>query len=165
MPGAEIRVIQKIRPCLWFDHEAEEAAHFYISLFPGSRILEMSHYGETGPGKPGSVLTVSFELAGTQMLGLNGGPHFKFTEAISLVVDCADQAEVDRLWDALGAGGGYSRCGWLKDRYGLSWQIVPAQLPALLSGPNAEGRKRAMEALMQMSKLDIAVLEKAYAGN
>ncbi|WP_036263793.1 VOC family protein [Methylocapsa aurea] len=156
---------QKIRPCLWFDHEAEEAANFYISLFPGSRILEMSHYGDAGPGKPGSVLAVSFELAGAQFIGLNGGPHFKFSEAISLSVDCQSQAELDALWDALGAGGAHSHCGWLKDRYGLSWQLVPSRLPKLLSGPDAAGAKRAMEAMLKMSKLDIAKLEAAYEGH
>ena len=157
-------VLQKIRTCLWFDHQAEEAANFYISLFPGSRILAVTHYGEAGPGKPGSVLMVSFELAGTQLLALNGGPYFKFSEAISLSVDCANQGEVDTLWEKLGAGGEYSRCGRLKDRYGLSWQIVPARLPELLSGPDPAGATRAMEALLKMSKLDIARLETAYDG-
>lgn len=157
-------VSKKIRTCLWFDHEAEEAANFYISLFPDSRILAIAHYGEAGPGKPGSVLTVSFELVGAQLIALNGGPHFKFTEAISLSVDCRDQAEVDALWEALGAGGQYSRCGWLKDRYGLSWQIVPSGLPELIGGPDKAGAKRAMEAMLGMSKLDVAKLEAAYQG-
>lgn len=155
---------QKVRACLWFDHEAEEAADFYVSLIPNSRILDIARYGEAGPGKPGSVLTVSFELGGVQYLGLNGGPIFKFTEAISLSVDCADQEEVDRLWVRLGEGGAYSRCGWLKDRYGLSWQIVPAALPKLIGGPDKAGAKRAMEAMLQMSKLDVAALEAAYRG-
>jgi len=155
---------QKIRTCLWFDHEAEEAANFYISLFPASRILDTARYGEAGPGKPGSVLMVSFELAGVQLLALNGGPHFKFSEAISLSIDCADQGEVDMLWEKLGAGGQYSRCGWLKDRYGLSWQIVPSRLSQLLGGADAAGAKRAMEAMFKMSKLDIAALEAAYGG-
>lgn len=156
---------QKVRPCLWFDAQAEEAANFYVSLIPDSRILDIARYGEVGPGKPGSVLTVSFDLGGAQYLALNGGPIFKFTEAISLSVDCADQAEVDRLWEGLGEGGQYSRCGWLKDRYGLSWQIVPSQLSALLNGPDKAGAKRAMEAMLQMSKLDVATLERAYAGS
>lgn len=156
---------QKVRACLWFDHEAEEAASFYVSLIPKSRILDIARYGEVGPGKPGSVMTVSFELGGVQYLALNGGPIFKFTEAISLSVDCADQAEVDRLWEKLGDGGQYSRCGWLKDRYGLSWQIVPSRLPVLLNGPDKAGAKRAMEAMLQMSKLDVATLELAYAGS
>ncbi|WP_026607397.1 VOC family protein [Methylocapsa acidiphila] len=155
---------QKVRACLWFDREAEEAANFYVSLFASSRILDIARYSEAGPGEPGSVLTVVFELAGVQYLALNGGPYFKFTEAISLSVDCADQAEVDELWDKLGAGGQYSRCGWLKDRYGLSWQIVPARLPELIGGPDKAGAKRAMEAMLQMSKLDVAALERAYAG-
>jgi predicted 3-demethylubiquinone-9 3-methyltransferase (glyoxalase superfamily) len=156
---------QKIRACLWFDHEGEEAANFYVSLFPGSRILDIAHYGEAGPGKPGSVLMVSFELAGAQLLALNGGPHFKFTEAISLSVDCADQEEVDFLWEKLGAGGEYSRCGWLKDRYGLSWQLVPSRLPQLLSGgADPAAAKRAMEAMFKMSKLDNAALEAAFEG-
>lgn len=161
---APMTATQKVRPCLWFDHEAEEAANFYISLIPNSRILDIAHYGEAGPGKPGSVLMVSFELAGVQYLALNGGPVFKFTEAISLSVDCASQAEIDSLWEKLGEGGEYSRCGWLKDRYGLSWQIVPSRLPELLNGADKAGAKRAMEAMLQMSKLDIAMLEMAYAG-
>ena len=155
---------QKVRACLWFDHEAEEAAALYVSLIPNSRILEISRYGEAGPGKPGSVLTVSFDLGGVQYVALNGGPIFKFTEAISLSVDCADQEEVDRLWEKLGAGGVYSHCGWLKDRYGLSWQIIPTSLPQLVGGPDKAGAKRAMEAMLQMGKLDIAVLEAAYRG-
>jgi predicted 3-demethylubiquinone-9 3-methyltransferase (glyoxalase superfamily) len=157
-------VTQKIRTCLWFDQEAEEAARFYITLFPGSRILDIAYYGEAGPGKPGTVLIVSFELAGTQLLALNGGPHFKFTPAISLSVDCAKQAEVDDLWEKLGEGGEFGRCGWLKDRYGLSWQIVPSRLPELLNGDDKAGAKRAMEAMLQMSKLDIARIEAACAG-
>ncbi|VFU09867.1 conserved protein of unknown function [Methylocella tundrae] len=156
--------VQKIRTFLWFDHEAEEAVNFYISLFPGSRILQVSRYGEAGPGKPGSVLTMSFELAGVQFLALNGGPHFKFSEAISLSVDCQSEAEVDELWEKLGAGGEYGRCGWLKDRYGLSWQLVPSRLPEFIGGADAAGAKRAMEAMLKMSKLDIRALEAAYDG-
>jgi predicted 3-demethylubiquinone-9 3-methyltransferase (glyoxalase superfamily) len=155
---------QKVRACLWFDHEAEEAAEFYVSLIPSSRILGVARYSEAGPGKPGSVLTVCFELGGVQYLALNGGPVFKFTEAISLAVDCADQAEVDRLWTELGAGGTHSRCGWLKDRYGLSWQIVPSRLPELVNGPDKAGATRAMQAMLQMGKIDIAALEAAYYG-
>ena len=155
---------QKVRPCLWFDTEAEEAVNLYISLIASSRILEVARYGEAGPGKPGSVLMVGFELGGAQYLALNGGPLFKFSEAISLSVDCADQKEVDRLWERLGEGGSYSRCGWLKDRYGLSWQIVPAKLPKLISGPDKAGAKRAMDAMLRMTKLDIAALETAYRG-
>jgi predicted 3-demethylubiquinone-9 3-methyltransferase (glyoxalase superfamily) len=154
--------VQKVRPFLWFDHEAEEAANFYVSLIPNSRILDVARYGEAGPGKPGSAMMVRFELAGVQYLALNGGPAFKFSEAISLFVDCVDQAEVDLLWDKLGAGGSYSRCGWLKDRYGLSWQIVPARLSELLDGADRPGAKRAMQAMLTMTKLDIALLEAAY---
>lgn len=149
--------VQKVRPCLWFDSEAEEAAGFYVSLIPNSRILDIARKGEAG-----SALMVTLELAGVQYLALNGGPIFKFTEAISLSVDCADQAEVDRLWERLGEGGQHGRCGWLKDKYGLSWQIVPSRLPELLNGSNKAGAKRAMEAMLQMSKLDIAALEAAY---
>jgi predicted 3-demethylubiquinone-9 3-methyltransferase (glyoxalase superfamily) len=148
---------QKIRTCLWFDHEAEEAANFYVSLFPNSRILHTA-------GKPGSVVMVSFELAGVQVLALNGGPYFKFSEAISLSVDCQTSAELDALWDTLGAGGEYGRCGWLKDRYGLSWQLVPSRLPEFIGGPDAAGAKKAMEAMLKMGKLDIAALEAAYHG-
>lgn len=153
---------QKIRTCLWFDHEAEEAANFYVSLFPNSRIVDIAYYNEAGPGKPGSVLMVTFQLAGVEYLALNGGPIFKFTEAISISVDCADQAEVDRLWEKLGEGGSYSRCGWLKDRYGLSWQIAPSRVVELINGPDKAGAKRAMEAMMTMAKLDIATVEAAY---
>jgi predicted 3-demethylubiquinone-9 3-methyltransferase (glyoxalase superfamily) len=160
-----VATTQKVRPCLWFGAEAEEAANFYVSHIPNSRILDMACYGERGPGNPGSVMTVSFELGGVQYLALNGGPIFKFTEAISLSVDCADQEEVDRLWERLGEGGQYGRCGWLKDRYGLSWQIVPSRLPALLNGSDNAGAKRAMEAMLKMSKLDVARLEAAYAGS
>ncbi|KAF2989986.1 VOC family protein [Methylocystis sp. MJC1] len=153
---------QKVRTCLWFDHEAEEAANFYVSLFPDSRVIDVARYNEAGPGKPGSVLMVTFQLAGVEYLALNGGPIFKFTEAISLSADCADQAEVDRLWEKLGEGGSYSRCGWLKDRYGLSWQIAPSRVVELINGPDKAGAKRAMEAMMTMAKLDIAAVEAAY---
>jgi predicted 3-demethylubiquinone-9 3-methyltransferase (glyoxalase superfamily) len=155
----------KIRPCLWFDREAEEAANFYVSLFPDSRVTQLSRYGEAGPGEPGSVLTVAFELLGLSFLALNGGPVFKFSEAISLSVDCADQTEVDEYWERLGAGGQYSHCGWLKDRYGLSWQIVPRRLPELLGGQDRISAERAMRAMLTMSKLDIAALEAAYSGD
>jgi predicted 3-demethylubiquinone-9 3-methyltransferase (glyoxalase superfamily) len=155
---------QKVRTCLLFDAEAEEAANFYVSLIPNSRILDIAYYGEGGPGKPGSVLMVSFELAGAQYLALNG-PVFKFTEAISLSVDCADQQEVDRLWEKLGEGGSYGRCGWLKDRYGLSWQIAPSRLVELLNGADRSGARRAMEAMLQMTRIDIAAMEAAYRGS
>jgi predicted 3-demethylubiquinone-9 3-methyltransferase (glyoxalase superfamily) len=156
----------KITPCLWFDGVAEEAAGFYVSLLPGSRIDKVMRSPADNPSTPaGGVLTVEFTLAGQPFLGLNGGPQFPFTEAVSFSVDCEDQAEVDRLWDALTADGGKPvQCGWLKDRFGLSWQIVPRALPKLLSGPDKEGAKRAMEAMMEMVKLDVAELERAYRG-
>ncbi|MFO0956687.1 MAG: VOC family protein [Isosphaeraceae bacterium] len=149
---------QKIRPCLWFDGQAEEAARFYVSIFPNSAITG------TTPGPNGRPMVVEFRLAGSQFLALNGGPHFQFNEAISLSVDCQGQGEVDELWEKLVEGGSPSRCGWLKDRYGLSWQIVPASLSRLLAEPDAERVGRVMEALMQMSKLDIGALEAAAAG-
>lgn len=161
-----MQLTQKIRPCLWFNTEAEEAANFYVSLFPDSRVLEVSRYGEGGPMPAGTALMVVFELAGQQFQALNGGPEFQFTEAISLSVDCATQDEVDHLWGSLTADGGEeSQCGWLKDRFGLSWQIVPARLGELMSGPDAEASQRTMQAMLQMRKLDIAALERAYAGS
>ncbi|MEI7033039.1 VOC family protein [Streptomyces pratensis] len=154
--------MQKITPCLWYDGTAEEAAEHYIAVFGGdSRILDVSRYGEAGPGEPGSVLTVGFRLAGQEYIALNGGPQFSFTEAISLSVDCADQAEVDRLWAALSEGGEESRCGWLKDRYGVSWQIVPRELPQLLADPDPAKAKRTMTAMLGMGKLDIQALRDA----
>ncbi|RPK59949.1 3-demethylubiquinone-9 3-methyltransferase [Streptomyces sp. ADI96-02] len=154
--------MQKITTCLWFDGQAEEAARYYIAIFGGdSRVLDVSRNGDAGPGEPGSVLTVRFLLAGQEYLGLNGGPQFPFTEAISLSVDCADQAEVDRLWDALTEGGEESQCGWLKDRFGLSWQIVPSAMPELLSGPDPAKAERAMKAMLGMRKLDIQALRDA----
>ncbi len=158
--------VQKIRPCLWFNTEAEEAANFYVSLFPDSQVLDVSRYGEGGPMPAGTALMVVFELAGQQFQALNGGPAFTFSEAISLSVDCKTQAEVDFLWDSLTANGGEeSMCGWLKDRYGLSWQIVPEQLGELMSGPDAAAAQRTMEAMLQMRKLDISALEQAHAGD
>ncbi len=160
MPAA-----QKITPFLWFDHQAEEAANFYVSLFPDSKILSVARYGEAGPGPAGSVMTVSFQLAGQRFTALNGGPQFAFTEAISLVANCESQEEVDALWSRLTADGGQeSMCGWLKDRYGLSWQIVPTALPRLLQDPDPAKAKRVMEAMLQMRKIDIAALERAARG-
>jgi predicted 3-demethylubiquinone-9 3-methyltransferase (glyoxalase superfamily) len=156
--------MQKITPFLWFDTEAEEAAAFYTSLFEGSRVGAVSRYGEGSPGEPGRVMTVEFELAGQTYVALNGGPEFPFTEAVSLQVSCEDQAEVDRLWDALTEGGAESQCGWLKDRYGLSWQIVPTRLHELLGDPDPGRSQRAMQAMLGMKKLDVAALE-AAAGN
>lgn len=155
-----------ISPCLWFDGNAEEAARLYTSLFPNSRIDKVNRSpADTPSGPEGSVLTVDFTLAGQRFIGLNGGPDFKFNEAVSFSIDCEDQAEIDRYWDALIAGGGEpSVCGWLKDRFGLSWQVVPRRLPEYLSGPDQEGTKRAMEALLKMTKLDVAKLREAYEG-
>ncbi len=151
----------KIHPFLWFDDQAEEAMNFYVSIFPNSKVLSVLRYGEAGPRPTGSVMTAAFELDGQPLTALNGGPHFKFTEAVSFVVDCADQAEIDAYWEKLGAGGEPGQCGWLKDRFGLSWQIVPTELPALLGGPDPEKARRASEAMMQMTKLDIARLRQA----
>ena len=158
--------MSKISPCLWFDGEAEEAAKFYVSLLPDSRIENIQKNTVDGPaGKAGSVLVVEFTLAGQRFMALNGGTAFEYTHAISFKIDCADQAEVDRLWDALSANGGsVEQCGWLKDRYGVSWQIVPAVLMKYLGGPDAAGAQRAMQAMMQMVKLDIAGLRQAYEG-
>jgi len=156
---------QKIFTCLWFDTQAEEAASLYVSLFPNSRITNVSRYGKGAPMPEGTVLTVSFELDGTKFMALNGGPHFKFTEASSMFVECESQAEIDRLWSALLAGGGREQqCGWLKDRYGLSWQIVPSALVSLMQGPDAEASRRVMAAMLRMVKLDIPQLEAAYEG-
>jgi predicted 3-demethylubiquinone-9 3-methyltransferase (glyoxalase superfamily) len=157
--------MQKITPFLWFDNQAEEAARFYVSLFKNSRIGEVSRYGEAGPGPKGQVMVIAFELDGVKFTALNGGPVFKLTEAFSLQVDCQDQAEIDRLWERLTADGGEpSRCGWLKDRFGLSWQIVPANLGQLIGGDDPAKASRAMQAMMQMGKLDIAALEAARQG-
>jgi predicted 3-demethylubiquinone-9 3-methyltransferase (glyoxalase superfamily) len=157
--------MSKIAPCLWFDGEAEEAAQFYVSLLPHSRIERVQRNVSDGPaGKADTVLIVEFTLAGQRFLALNGGTRFDYTHAISFQVDCADQAEIDRLWDALAAGGSVERCGWLKDRYGVSWQIVPQALPQLLGDPDPEKARRVMQALLQMVKLEIAGLVRAYDG-
>jgi predicted 3-demethylubiquinone-9 3-methyltransferase (glyoxalase superfamily) len=160
--------MQKITPFLWFDDKAEEAVNFYISLFKNSRVLNIARYGEEAAkmsGRPvGSVMTITFELDGQTFTALNGGPIFKFTEAVSFVVNCETQAEVDTLWEKLSQGGEKGRCGWLKDRYGLSWQIVPAVLAQLMQSGDPAKSKRVMSALLQMDKLDIARLEKAAAG-
>ena len=162
--------IQRITPCLWFDDQAEEAAAFYTSIFPNSRVVAISRYGEAGReihDRPaGTVMTVAFELDGQRFTALNGGPVFTFNEAISLQVHCETQAEVDHYWEKLSAGGdpGAQQCGWLKDRYGASWQVVPAVLPEMLADPESEGSQRAMEAMLEMKKLDIATLERAFAG-
>jgi len=158
--------MSKISPCLWFDGEAEEAANFYVSLLPGSRIEKVQKNTVDSPaGKAGSALVVEFTLAGQRFMALNGGTRFEYTHAVSFKIDCVDQAEVDRLWDALCANGGKAeRCGWLKDRYGLSWQIVPTALVKYLGGADRAGAQRAMQAMLQMGKLDIAGLKNAYEG-
>jgi predicted 3-demethylubiquinone-9 3-methyltransferase (glyoxalase superfamily) len=158
--------MSKITSCLWFDTQAEEAADFYVSIFPNSKVGKISRYPENLPGdRAGQVLTVEFELDGTPFTGLNGGPHFTFSEAISFQIFVQDQAELDRYWNALLAGGGKeSQCGWLKDRFGLSWQVVPKQMGELMSGPDKAAAGRVAAAMMQMIKLDIAKLEAAAAG-
>ena len=148
----------RITPNLWFDTEGEEAARFYASVFPNSRITNVSHYGEAGPRAAGSVLAVQFVLDGQEFTAINGGPNFKFTEAISLSIDCADQDEVDHYWSKLSEGGSEGPCGWLKDRYGLSWQVIPAALPKLLSDPDRDRAQRAMQAMLGMQKIDVAAL-------
>ena len=157
--------MQKITPFLWFDNQAEDAMNFYVSIFKNSKVGTISRYGDAGPGPKGSVMVASFELDGMQFTALNGGPHFKFTEAISLYVNCETQDEVDYFWDKLTAGGGQpSQCGWLKDKYGLSWQIIPSALPRLLSDPDGAKANRVMQAMMQMQKIDVAKLEQAAKG-
>ena len=157
--------MQKIHPFLWFDTQAEEAMHFYCSVFKNSKAGKVVRNGDAGPGPKGSVLVCSFELEGEQFTALNGGPHFKFNNAISLVVDCKSQEEVDALWEKLTAGGGEpGDCGWLKDKYGLSWQITPTVLMELISDPDPVKAKRAMEAMMKMTKIDIAKLQQAVKG-
>ncbi|WP_437622193.1 VOC family protein [Sorangium sp. So ce1151] len=153
---------QKIKTFLWFDNNAEEAVRLYTSLFKNSRIVDELRCGDAGPGPKGAILTVEFEIEGQRFVAMNGGPHFKFNEAISLAVTCETQAEVDELWSKLTAdGGAESQCGWLKDRFGLSWQIVPSALPRLLQHPEPAKAARVMQAMMQMKKIDIARLEEA----
>ena len=155
--------MNRITPCLWFDNNAEEAVNFYCSVFKNSKVLNMSRYPEVGPGKPGSVLTASFEIDGQPLTALNGGPQFTFTEAISLMVMCDTQQEIDDYWAKLTANGGKeSQCGWLKDKYELSWQIVPRILPQLMQDKDPAKRNRVMKALLKMVKLDIARLQRAY---
>ncbi len=154
--------MQKITTFLWFDNQAKEAANFYISIFKNSKILGISHYGDEAPRAKGSVLVVNFQLDGQNFMALNGGPSFKFTEAISLVVNCQTQQEVDEMWEKLSAGGEKSRCGWLKDKYGLSWQVVPTVLSHILEDKDAEKTNRVMKEIMKMDKLDIKRLQQAY---
>lgn len=156
--------MQKITPFLWYDNQAEAAANFYCSIFKNSKITSTARYGEGGPGPKGSVMTVAFELDGQPFTALNGGPHFKFTEAVSFVVNCETQAEVDRYWERLLEGGQPSQCGWLKDQYGLSWQIVPNVLMEMLQDKDSQKSQRVMAAMMKMIKLDIATLREAYEG-
>jgi predicted 3-demethylubiquinone-9 3-methyltransferase (glyoxalase superfamily) len=159
---------QKIKPCLWFDGRAEEAANFYVAIFKNSRITNISHFGDAGQEihgqKAGSVMTAAFELEGQPFVALNGGPQFKFNEAISLQIHCETQEEVDHFWEKLSQGGdpAAQQCGWLKDKYGLSWQVIPTVLFEMLEDPDAEKSNRAMTAMMQMKKLDIAQLQRAY---
>ncbi len=161
------KIQQKITPFLWFDTQAEEAAKFYTSIFENSRITRISRYGKVGRevhGKEaGSVLTVEFEIEGQTFIALNGGPHFKFNEAVSFQVSCDTQDEIDLFWSKLCEGGEESRCGWLKDKYGVSWQIVPSALPAMLTGGDGTKTERVMDALMQMKKFDVATLQRAYS--
>lgn len=156
--------MQKITPFLWFDNHAEEAIHFYMSVFKNSRMVSTVRYGDAGPGPKGSIMTIAFELEGQQFIALNGGPVFKFNEAISLSVDCKTQEEVDELWEKLSAGGQKSQCGWLKDKFGLSWQIVPSALIEMLQDEDAGKSQRVMQAMLQMTKIDIARLRQAYEG-
>jgi predicted 3-demethylubiquinone-9 3-methyltransferase (glyoxalase superfamily) len=153
---------QKITPCLWFDSNAEAAVAHYLSIFPNSRIVSTTRYGEFAPGRKGAVMTIFFEIDGQRFLALNGGPNYKFTPALSLMVNCDDQAEIDALWEKLAEGGEHIQCGWLTDKFGVSWQIVPRALPELLGG-DAQHTDRVMRAVMAMKKLDIAELQQAFA--
>jgi predicted 3-demethylubiquinone-9 3-methyltransferase (glyoxalase superfamily) len=158
--------MQTITPFLWFNNEAEEAVNFYTSVFKNSKVGSISRYGDAGPGPKGSVMTVAFQLDGQNFIALNGGPHFKFTEAISFVVSCDTQQEIDSYWEKLTSDGGHeSQCGWVKDRYGLSWQIVPRVLNELVRDKDPHKGQRVMQAMLQMKKMDIAGLERAHAGS
>ena len=156
--------MQKITPFLWFDKEAEEAMNFYCSVFRNSKKGKVVHYGEVGPGNMGNVLTASFELEGLEFTALNAGPQFKFTEAVSMYVNCETQEEVDHYWEKLAAGGSIQQCGWLKDKFGLSWQIIPSALPRLMSDPDRDKANRVMQAMLQMKKIDVAALDRAAKG-
>jgi len=155
---------QKITPCLWFDMKAEEAVAHYLSIFEDGRVISTSRYGDAGPGPKGAVMTILFEIEGQRFLALNGGPQFSFTPAISLIVDCETQAEVDRLWDRLGEGGKPMQCGWIADRFGVTWQIVPSLIPRIMQSRDADAIARVMRAVMPMTKLDIATLQRAFEG-
>ena len=156
--------MQKITPFLWFDNNAEEAMNFYVSIFKDAKILTVTRYGEAGPGPAGTVMTAEFQLFGQEYVALNGGPRFKFTEAISFVVNCESQEEVDNYWEKLSEGGEKSRCGWLKDKFGLWWQVVPTILAELMSDPDAQKSQRVMQAMLQMDKIEIEPLKRAHAG-
>jgi predicted 3-demethylubiquinone-9 3-methyltransferase (glyoxalase superfamily) len=156
--------MQKITPFLWYDDNAEEAVNFYSGIFKDAKITGMTHYGEAGPGKKGSVMTIAFELFGQEFTAINGGPHFQFTPAVSFVVNCETQEEIDKYWEALSAGGRLDQYGWLQDKYGLSWQVVPVILLEMLQDEDAEKRERVMAAMLKMVKLDIAALKQAYEG-
>ena len=152
---------QKITPFLWYTDQAEQAANFYTSIFKNSKIKTTARYGDAGPGPKGSVMTIAFEIEGQEFIALNGGPHFKFTPAVSFVINCDTQEEVDDFWDQLSAGGKTDRCGWLTDKFGLSWQVVPKALVELIRDPDPAKSKRVMEAMLQMTKIDIPTLKKA----
>ena len=154
--------MQKITPFLWFDNQAEEAANFYVSVFKNSKILSLVRYGDAGPGPKGSVMVAEFELQGQKFVGLNGGPLFKFTEAVSFAINCETQEEVDELWEKLSEGGQKDRCGWLRDKYGISWQIIPTTLGKLLYDKDSKKSKKVMEAMMKMDKIEIKDLKEAY---
>jgi predicted 3-demethylubiquinone-9 3-methyltransferase (glyoxalase superfamily) len=157
--------MKKITPFLWFDNQAEEAVEFYTSIFANSKIVDIARYGESGPGPAGSVMTIGFQIEGQNFVALNGGPVYHFTPAISFVVDCRTQEEVDRLWESLTADGGkQEQCGWLTDKYGISWQIIPSRLMKLLTDHDPVKANRVMQAMLTMTKIDIATLEAAYAG-
>ncbi len=156
---------QKITPCLWFDFNAEEAVAHYLSIFPNSRIISTTLYGEANPSRKEAVMTIFFEIDGQRLLALNGGPQYKFTPALSLMVNCADQAEIDALWEKLAEGGEHIQCGWLTDKFGVSWQIVPRALPELLGSGDPGRTDRVMRAVMTMKKLDITQLQQAFGPN
>ena len=154
--------MQKIVPFLWFNDQAEEAVNFYVSLFPNSKVTSMSRHGDAGPGPKGSVMSATFQLDGQEFHALNGGPHYTFTPAISMFINCESQQEVDTLWEKLSAGGRKDRCGWLQDRYGLSWQVIPKALGEMLRDKDPQKSKRVMQAMLQMDRIDIAKLKQAY---
>lgn len=156
--------MQKLTPFLWFDNQAEEAADFYVAIFKNSKIVSIDRYGDAGPGPKGTVMIATFQIDGQEFVALNGGPRFKFTEAISFVVNCETQEEVDYFWEKLSAGGEKSRCGWLKDKFGLSWQVVPTILDKLMRAKDAVKAQRVMQAMLQMDKIDIKTLKQAYEG-